>query len=239
MTEPSNQQNTVTAFLRLLGRFRDEEAAIYNMMAPGYDRFAQDWDARFARPALDHLLAEAAKRTPPNARVLDAGCGTGLRMSEIAETMRPAELVGVDISDPMLNMARRKRYQCPVSFVNCSLHSLPFEDSSFDAIVATWGNPGQAVQELLRVVKPGGVVAYSFVQIPTNPELIEDLDTDSDGRVDADLREALAPSHLPFHDCEHSSLAYFRKGLIATVILGKCCEVTSRILPRPFEDFIE
>jgi hypothetical protein len=42
-----------------------------------------------------------------------------------------------------------------------------------------------------------------------------------------------------FRDCEHSSLAYFRKGLIATVILGKCCEVTSRILPRPFEDFIE
>lgn len=228
----------IGAFLHLLACYRDEEAEIYNAMAPGYDRFSQSWDAGVARSALDFLMMEAADRTPQGGRVLDAGCGTGLRATEILHHLDPAELVGLDLSEAMLGMARRKRFPPSVSFVRGNFHALPFEDESFDAVVATWAmettsNPGHAVQEMLRVVKPEGVVAYSFVQLPTDFEALEVVF--ADWPSDA-LREALAPEHLPFHDCRVSSLARFEHGLISTVILGKCCEVRPELLPKPFAD---
>ena len=230
------------AFLHLLGRFRDEEAGIYNSIAPTYERFAIPWDAEFARPALDYLLTESAKRVPKGGRILDAGCGTGLRIPEIIEHFEPEEVVGLDLSETMLEMAGRKHYAAPVSIVHGNMHSLPFEDESFDAVVATWAvetssNPGHAVQEFLRVIKPGGSVVFSFAQMPESFLDSEDLTQKHNGRVIENLREALSPEHLPFHACPKSDLQSFAQGLISTVILGKCCEVSSRILPKPFDEF--
>lgn len=240
--EDLKEKQNITAFLHLLARFRDEDASIYNSMAPGYERFAQPWDNAFARPALDHLLTRSAKRIAKGGRIMDAGCGTGLRIPDIIKHFQPAEIVAIDLSEAMLNMAQRKDYAQPVTFARENLLSLPYEDESFDGVVATWtletmGNPGRAVQEFLRVIKPEGIVAYSFVQIPKSEDIYHHLPNILEDQINENLREALSPEHLPFHDCPVSEIHYFANGMISTVILGKCCKVSSRILPKPFDEF--
>lgn len=109
-------------------------------------------------------------------------------------------------------------------------------------MIATWAietttNPGQAVREFLRVIKPEGVVAYSFVQIPSNPdELKESVGSHLQSKLRGDLREVLSSEHLPFHDCGHSDLRTFADGMISTVILRKCCEVEPQFIPNPFAE---
>lgn len=240
MTVGDEYNKRLLAFLHLLARFRDEDAAIYNTLASGYDNFAKVWEESISRPAIEYLLKQAAERIPAGGRILEAGCGTGLRIPEIISHFKPREVVGLDLSTAMLDMARRKRFDLPVSFCEGSLHRLPFEDESMDAVVATWaiettGNPGHAVQECLRVLKPDGVLAYSYVQIPKsylNGKTIIGLDFEPGM---AQLGEALSGEHMPFHDCPNSDLKQFAGGVISTVILGKCCEVVSEWLPQPFE----
>lgn len=239
----SESRKSITAFLQLLGRFRDEDAAIYNAMAPGYDRFARAWDETLAKSALDYLLETSARHVASGGKILDAGCGTGLRIPAIIHHFEPVEMIGLDVSDSMLDMAQRKDYGRPVSFIRGNLYSLPFENNSFDAVIATWAiettrNPGRAVQELLRVVKPAGLVAYSFVQLTRDKESIRELsEFTTDSGISDSLREALSPDHLPFHDCEKSDLRTFANGLISTVILEKCCEILPQMLPAPFDEF--
>lgn len=241
--EESETRKSIIAFLQLLGRFRDEDAAIYNAIAPGYDRFARTWDETLAKPALNYLLETGSKHVANRGKILDAGCGTGLRIPAIIHHLRPEEIIGLDISNSMLDMAQRKHYPQRISFLRGNLYSLPFEDNSFDAVIATWTiettrNPGRAVQELLRIVKPEGLVAYSFVQVPKDVQLPPEIsDITADAGVSDKLREALSPGHLPFHNCEKSDLRTFANGLISTVILGKCCSISPRMLPNPFDEF--
>jgi len=117
MMNDTEFKKNIVAFLQLLGRYRDEDVSIYNAMAPGYDQFSKEWDA-FARPALDYLLTQSAARIDKNGRILDAGCGTGSRIPDILDHFQPSELVALDISESMLDFARRKRHSNSVSFIH-------------------------------------------------------------------------------------------------------------------------
>ncbi len=94
-------------------------------------------------------------------RVLDAGCGTGIFSLLVAA--RGARVVGVDRSGAMLARARHKAPGQPGAFawVQGDLLSLPFADESFDGALAILcldfitARPA-ALQELSRVVRPGG-----------------------------------------------------------------------------------
>lgn len=229
----------LVAFLNLLARYRDEDASIYNAMAAGYDRFAEQWDQAFARGALNALFSQIAERVPPKPTILDAGCGTGRHIQDLLARTSASKIVGADLSEPMLDMARRRNPDPRIEFVRSDLLKLPFPDNSFDAVVAIWvletmGNPGRAVQEFLRVIKPDGVVAYTLVQIPHNSDAAEDLVGNALMHADFAVHKALHPERMPFHSCERSSLARFRHGLISTVTLGKCCSVEARMLPTEF-----
>lgn len=97
-------------------------------------------------------------------KILDAGCGTGVfTMDYLAAG---AEVVGLDISQPMLDMAARKLSDYPFLAVQGDMLCLPFEDDSFDKAVSVTAlefieDARRAIDELFRITKPGGVVVVA------------------------------------------------------------------------------
>ena len=98
--------------------------------------------------------------------VLDAGCGTGLLLEQEALAVGPqGRAEGVDSSDDMLAHARaRCERLAQVNLQEGNVDSLPFDDSSFDALSCTQtllyvDRLQAALQEYHRVLKPGGRIA--------------------------------------------------------------------------------
>ena len=110
------------------------------------------------------ILAEL-KRYDPDGILVDVGCGPGYLIETIARSFPNLCLVGVDISEEMVQEASKNlsslRIANQLSFRQGDIQELPFENSSLDFIVSTlslhhWAEPKQAIQEINRVLKPGG-----------------------------------------------------------------------------------
>jgi ubiquinone/menaquinone biosynthesis C-methylase UbiE len=102
----------------------------------------------------------------PGHAVLDIGSGPGLLAAELADGVgREGRVVGLDLSEPMLEMARgRCADRSQVSFERGDAAKLPFEDARFDAVVSTQvyeyvPDIAGALAEVRRVLRPGGLVA--------------------------------------------------------------------------------
>ncbi len=129
---------------------------------------------------LDERWRKRAARTclaGDPSRVLDLCCGTGDLARHLAVEARNApELVGLDYSPPMLEVARRKTEGLGVQqprFLTGDAADMPFADGHFDVVgIAfafrnlTWRNPLKeaALGEVLRVLRPGGI----FVIVETS-----------------------------------------------------------------------
>jgi demethylmenaquinone methyltransferase/2-methoxy-6-polyprenyl-1,4-benzoquinol methylase len=138
---------------------------LFAPLGPRYDRmgallsFAQD--PRWRRFMVDRLPRDSG-------HVLDVATGTGL----VAEALlgRGFEVTGVDQSPGMLAGARA-RFGGRVELVEASADALPFADASFDHLTFTYllryvDDPGATLQELARVVRPGGTVAMVEFGLP-------------------------------------------------------------------------
>ena len=99
-------------------------------------------------------------------RVLDVACGTGVVSVTAART--GATVTGLDLTPELLAIARENARIAglDISFHEGDAEQLPFEANSFDVVVSQYGHifaprPDIAIGELLRVLKPGGVIAFS------------------------------------------------------------------------------
>jgi SAM-dependent methyltransferase len=98
--------------------------------------------------------------------LLDCGCGPGTITVDFAEVLAPGEVVGTEIEDAQVRIARDHAASRDVSNVRFevgSIYGLPFPDNSFDAVFisAILGNlrePLRGLHEIFRVLKPGGVI---------------------------------------------------------------------------------
>ena len=122
----------------------------------------RQWDwAQFQEQCtlpLQGAVLDAGKVTR-GTRMLDDGCGTGI-LSVLA-TLRGAEVTAIDGSEAMLEVARQRLPSCDVRLAD--LEALPFESSSFDAVVAVHSlffarNVDAAMREVARVLERGGRV---------------------------------------------------------------------------------
>jgi SAM-dependent methyltransferase len=92
-------------------------------------------------------------------RVLDAGCGTGGLLAALRQTHPALDLIGLEWSD---EAARRAREKSGAAIARGSVNALPFATASFDAVVSAdvlchaGVDPGAALAELHRVLRPGG-----------------------------------------------------------------------------------
>ncbi len=111
----------------------------------------------------------------PSARVLDLCCGTGdLALAFRTEAPGGAEITGADFVPEMLVRACAKAAAAgaAVKFIEADALHLPFADSSFDLVSCAFGfrnlaNYERGLQEILRVLKPGGAAGIlEFAEPP-------------------------------------------------------------------------
>ncbi len=133
---------------------------------------------------------------PEGSRGLDAGCGIGLQCLLLAEAVGPGgHVTGLDISAEMLKrggeIVKEAGLSERISFQEGDVHSLPFEDNTFDWV---WSvdcvgyspmDPLPLLKEMTRAVKPGGIVAIaawsSEELLPGHPRLEARLGATSAG----------------------------------------------------------
>ncbi len=146
-------------------------AFLYDRYAGRYDRVKQFHPASdavmLAMPILEHLNGMGSRQA--QARVLDVATGTGrLPAALLAQPAFRGRIVALDLSPKMLEQAQAK-LSGHADRVQWMLHDaqyLPFEDASFDVVtcleaIEFFPRPFEAVAELARVLKPGGLLMVS------------------------------------------------------------------------------
>ncbi len=98
--------------------------------------------------------------------VLDVGCGTGV--AAITAARLGAKVSGLDLSPVLIERARANVIIACVTadMQEGDAEALPYPDQSFDAVISQFGHmfaprPAVATAEMLRVLKPGGIIAFS------------------------------------------------------------------------------
>jgi SAM-dependent methyltransferase len=114
--------------------------------------------------AAGHLVRFAGVQA--GMRVLDAGCGTGV--VAITAARLGATVNGADLTPQLLEKARENAHIASVSveWIEGDVEQLPFADGEFDAVLSQFAHmfaprPDIAIREMLRVLRPGGTIAFS------------------------------------------------------------------------------
>jgi len=131
-----------------------------------YDHFAGKYDE--VKPSIKRMLSRLDDRTA--LKVLDIGCATGYLLSHLAQQRQGQEYVGIDLSEKALNIARVRAQHSVLnyfSFVCANANSLPFASHYFNAVVSNAVfhlllDQRKALEEVIRVLKPGGVAVLQF-----------------------------------------------------------------------------
>jgi ubiquinone/menaquinone biosynthesis C-methylase UbiE len=144
----------------------------------GYDALADrfgEWMAQVEGDPWERYLEELAARLQAGARVLDLGCGNGAKIARLAERF---DVVGVDISEQQLRLARAAAPGA--TFVHADFVALDFPDETFDAVTAFYSivhAPREEHPALLarirRWLKPGGHLLASMSHVG-GPDRIEE-----------------------------------------------------------------
>jgi SAM-dependent methyltransferase len=99
-------------------------------------------------------------------KVLDAACGTGV--VAITAARAGAQVRALDLSPVLLEQAKRNAALAAVNieFSEGDVEALPYEDGTFDVVLSQFGHmfaprPDVAIGQMLRVLKPGGTIAFS------------------------------------------------------------------------------
>ena len=142
-------------------------AKAWRILAPFYDTIV------FPLKRLRRDVAELSG-VGPASRVLDVATGTGAQAVAFAET--GAEVVGIDLSESMLRIARRKSGGRNVTLGIADARELPFEDAHFDVCCVSHGLHEmpvsvrqQALLEMARVTKRNGKLVIVDYALPENP----------------------------------------------------------------------
>ena len=144
----------------------------WNRVASGWDK----WDDYFSRSMtfINHRLVADA-RLRPGMRVLDIGSGTGYPALLAGEVVgATGQVAGIDLAESMLAVASRKakaREMSHVTFRTGDATALPFDASSFDAVISRFclmflPEITKALKDMVRVLKPGGYVAAAVWSAP-------------------------------------------------------------------------
>ena len=140
----------------------DELEDIYKNWASDYEYDVIQLAGYVGHLITSDLLLKNLKNN--NARILDAGCGTGL-VGEILFKNNFKNIEGIDFSKEMLSKAINKKVYQSLKLVDLT-KKLDYKDSVFDAVICagtfTCGHVGpEALRELVRITKKGGYICFT------------------------------------------------------------------------------
>jgi ubiquinone/menaquinone biosynthesis C-methylase UbiE len=154
-----------------MGRVLEPEVMEGDAEAAAYDELDRKWGN-----ILFQGFAEAALRMGVRkGRVLDVGTGSGRIAIRLARLNPDLELEGIDLSNSMLDLARRNAARDGISNVTFSpgdAKAIPFPDDTFDLVIChqllhQLPDPIIALREINRVVKPqGGILVRDVRRLP-------------------------------------------------------------------------
>ncbi len=146
-----------------------------------YDRIARFYDLTFRINGYGRSLDQYFENYPlplsRGAKILDAGCGTGLLTMALLRAVRfPVSITALDLSSTSINAARKSLYYSEgrkrdVTFAQGNLLSLPFADDSLDLVVTAGALEyvplEDGLSEIARVIAPGG----HLLHFPIHPSV--------------------------------------------------------------------
>jgi demethylmenaquinone methyltransferase/2-methoxy-6-polyprenyl-1,4-benzoquinol methylase len=159
---PGDQTSTARAVRALFGAVAPRYDFLNHFLSLGFDIAWRKGTAKILREVL----------AKPGSRVADLCCGTGDLAFALAR-FSAGSVIGADFCHPMLCLGREKarRRSDAVCFLEADTLALPFRDQSLDAVTLAFGfrnlaSYARGVEELRRVLKPGGLLAIlEFSQV--------------------------------------------------------------------------
>lgn len=131
-------------------------AGIFDRTAETYGNKQADFFNWFAKRLVDHAAI------PAGSHVLDVATGRGALLKEAAKKVGPGgKVIGIDISANMIAQTKKTLNEPHIHLLCADGEHLPFEDNSFHTVLCGFGifffpDYPVALQEFLRVLKPGG-----------------------------------------------------------------------------------
>ncbi len=138
-------------------------------LAQRYDRMAENYDdsleGEWGWTSPEYTAEVLSRYISPAARILDAGAGTGL-VAQALFRRGYRYLFGIDMAHEMMKKALPKKVYQGLYCVELG-QPLPFQSDQFDAVIsvgtmAMGHAPARCLEELVRVTRPGGYVAYTL-----------------------------------------------------------------------------
>jgi len=152
---------------------REKVEKMFDSIAPKYDLLNKvlsgGIDKRWRKKAIQLLAASKPQS------ILDIATGTA-DLALASMSLKPQQVVGIDISNNMLEIGREKIRQRNLQHIirldQGDSEALPYEENQFDAITVAFGvrnfqNLEKGLKEMLRVLKPGGMVVVLEFSQPT------------------------------------------------------------------------
>jgi demethylmenaquinone methyltransferase/2-methoxy-6-polyprenyl-1,4-benzoquinol methylase len=148
---------------------------LFDGLPPRYDLLA-DVLSMYQNRRWRHAMVGAVATSRPTT-VLDVATGPGGVALQLADRTG-GRITGLDLTPEMIGMAARNVARSPhsarMSLLVGSGEELPFADAAFDALTFTYllryvSDPAATIAELVRVVKPGGMVANLEFHVPSGP----------------------------------------------------------------------
>ena len=142
---------------------KKEVPSNFNRVARWYDTLQ-----KMNRGYSDHLRLSAERlEAMPEANLLDLCCGTGLSTEALRRVYPQARIDGVDASEGMLEVARNRGLDAPVSFILADVMELTPDqlEGPYDGILMAYGirnmpDPDAALARLMPLLRPGGNICF-------------------------------------------------------------------------------
>ena len=146
------------------GRVFDDEA-FAERYAERHQKMAEGFGREYAEKLVSRGFYEG--------RIIDVGCGFGAMNIVLAHRFIDSEIVGIDLSDPLLRLATQSAQAAGlgdrVRFEKADVHQIPYDDDSFDTVISInmvhlVDDPVQMLNEIERILSPDGCLFIADIR---------------------------------------------------------------------------